>query len=98
MMTDIENPRPKWRKLLIQLGAGLVFGALVGYGAGHLAGGFTKAHGMEDLPLSVEIAALVAVTYIVIAAIVLAGAMSPVTLAGALVRFESCSSVEVPAD
>lgn len=77
MMTDIENPRPKWRKLLLQLGGGLVFGALVGYGAGSLAGGFAEARGMEYLPLSVGIAGLVAVIYIMIAGIVLAGASSP---------------------
>lgn len=77
MMTDIENPRPKWRKLLIQLGAGTVFGAFVGYGVGSLVGGFAEARGLGDLPLSVEIAGLVAVIYIMIAGIVLAGASSP---------------------
>lgn len=79
MMSEIEPPRAsaKWRKLLVQLIAGLIFGGLVGYGAGHWAGGYAEARGLDNLPLSVEIAGMVAVIYILISTIVLAGSASP---------------------
>lgn len=77
MMTDIDTPRPKWRKLMIQLGTGLAIGGLVGYGSGYLAGDLAKARGLEDLPVSVEIAGLVAVVYVLMSALMLAGSASP---------------------
>lgn len=79
MMSEIETPRPafKWRKLLVQLTFGLAAGGLVGYGAGHLVGNYVEVRGLEDLPLSVEIAGLVAVTYIFVSALVLAGSLRP---------------------
>ena len=80
MMTHIEPSRSgtaKWRKLLAQLTVGLIFGGLVGYGAGHWAGDYAAARGLDELPLSAELAGLVAVVYILIATIVLAGAVSP---------------------
>lgn len=95
MMTDIEPPRSgtaKWRKLLVQLAIGLIFGGLVGYGAGHLAGGYAEARGVEELPLSAEIAGLVAVIYILVATIVLAGAVSPV-LGAKLLNVEDADEV-----
>lgn len=79
MTTDIEpvRPVPKWRKLLVQLISGLILGGLVGYGAAHLAGDYAEARGLKDLPLSVEIAGLVAVVYILVSALMLAGTASP---------------------
>ena len=79
MMSDTTPPRApaKWRRLLLQLTGGLIAGGAVGYGVGHFAGDIAQARGLESLPLSVEIAGLVAVIYILIAAIVLVGASSP---------------------
>lgn len=79
MTSEFETPRPafKWRKLLLQLTTWLVAGGLVGYGVGHFLGDYAEARGLEKLPLSVEIAGLVAVIYIFMAAAVLAGSASP---------------------
>lgn len=79
MMSETETPRPpfKWRKLVLQLTSGLIVGGLVGYGAGYWAGGYFEARGLEDVPLSVEIAGLVAVVYLLMAGIVLAGSLNP---------------------
>ncbi|KPF61949.1 hypothetical protein [Porphyrobacter sp. AAP60] len=79
MTSDTTPPRAstKWRKLLFQLMGGLIFGALVGYGAGHWAGGYAAARGLESLPPSVTIAGMVAVIYILMSALVLAGSISP---------------------
>lgn len=71
------NAAPKWRKLLLQFAAGVVFGGLVGFGVGHLAGRYFEDEALKNLPLSVEIAGLVAVIYMVMAVIVLAGSLSP---------------------
>jgi hypothetical protein len=79
MMSEIETPQaaPKWRKLALQLAAGLLFGGLVGFGVGHLAGSYFDTKGLENVPLSVEIAGLVAVIYLLMAVIVLAGSLNP---------------------
>lgn len=79
MMSEIETPQaaPKWRKLALQLAAGMLFGGLVGFGVGHLAGSYFDAKGLENVPLSVEIAGLVAVIYLLMAVIVLAGSLNP---------------------
>lgn len=79
MTSEIETPRPsfKWRKLLLQLGAGVICGALFGYGVGHFLGDYAEARGLDHVPFSAEIAGLVAVIYIFIATIVLAGSASP---------------------
>lgn len=79
MTSEIGTPRPpfKWRKLLVQLVVGLLCGALFGYGMGRFLGYHAEARGLEDVPLSAEIAALVAVIYIFVAVIVLAGSASP---------------------
>lgn len=79
MMSEIETPQaaPKWRKLALQLAAGLLFGGLVGFGVGHLAGSYFDNKGLENVPLSVEIAGLVAVIYLLMAVIVLAGSLNP---------------------
>lgn len=79
MTSETETPRPssKWRKVLLQLAVGMAVGGLVGYGAGYWAGGYADAREMEDIPLSVEIAGIVAMTYVVIAAMVLVGSASP---------------------
>ncbi len=71
------NAAQKWRKLLLQFAAGVVFGGLVGFGVGHLAGRYFEDEALKNLPLSVEIAGLVAVIYMVMAVIVLAGSLSP---------------------
>ena len=79
MTSKTETPRvpQKWRKLLTQLALGLVSGAVVGYGAGYLTGDYLEARGLKDLPLSVEIAGLVAVLYIFVSVLVLAGSVRP---------------------
>ena len=79
MTSNTTPPRAaaKWRKLLFQLTGGLIFGALVGYGAGHLAGDYAAERGLEGLPPSVTIAGMVAVIYILMSALVLAGSSSP---------------------
>lgn len=79
MMSEIEPVKtsPKWRKALLQLAGGAVFGGMVGFGVGHLSGGYIRARGLEDLPRSVEIAGLVAIIYILVALILLAGSMNP---------------------
>lgn len=79
MMSETETPRPpfKWRKLALQLTSGLIVGGLVGYGAGYWAGGYFEARGLEDVPLSVEIAGLVAIVYLLMAGIVLGGSLNP---------------------
>lgn len=79
MTSDTTPPRApaKWRKLLFQLTGGLIFGGLVGYGAGYWAGDYAEMRGLEELPLSVEIAGMVAVIYILMSALVLAGSISP---------------------
>lgn len=79
MMSEIETPpsRLKWRKLALQLVSGLLFGGLVGYSAAYFAGSYFEAKGLEDVPLSVEIAGLVAVIYLMCGAIVAVGALNP---------------------
>lgn len=79
MTSEIETARAfaKWRKLLMQLVAGLLLGGVVGYGAGYLLGDQFAARGHEDVPLSVDIAVLVAVIYILVSVTVLAGSASP---------------------
>lgn len=79
MMSEIEPAQtpPKWRKALLQLAGGVVFGGIVGFGVGNLSGDYIKANGLNDLPLSVEIAGMVAITYIIVALILLAGSMNP---------------------
>jgi hypothetical protein len=78
--------------MLIQLTIGLIFGGLVGYGVGHMAGGYAEARGVDELPLSAEIAGLVAVIYILIATIVLTGALSP-KLGAKLLNVEDADEV-----
>lgn len=71
------NAAPKWRKLLLQFAAGMVFGGLVGFGFGYLADRYLDAAQSEGVSFSVAIAGAVAVIYIVMAVIVLAGSLSP---------------------
>ncbi len=94
MTSEIETPPPsfKWRKLLVQLVIGLTCGVLFGYGVGRFLGSFAEARGLENLPLSAEIAALVAVIYIFIAAIVLAGSASP-SLGAKILNVEDADEV-----
>ncbi|MFN3690976.1 MAG: hypothetical protein ACK4UU_08650, partial [Fimbriimonadales bacterium] len=61
----------------MQLGSGLLFGGLVGYGAGYLAGTYFKDRGLENVPLSVEVAGLVAVIYVLCGAVVALGSLNP---------------------
>jgi len=79
MMSEIETPPSglKWRKLALQLGSGLLFGGVIGYGAGALAGSYFEGKGLEDVPLSVEIAGLVAVIYVLCGAMVALGSLNP---------------------
>ena len=79
MTSEIETPRRpfKWRKLLVQLVSGMAIGALAGYGAGEVIGNYTEARGLDELPPSVEIAGLIAALYIIVAAALLAGSLSP---------------------
>ena len=79
MTSDTTPPRApaKWRKFVLQIAIGMGLGAAVGFGAGSWAGDYIAASGLEDVPLSNEIAGLVAVIYVLIAALVLAGAASP---------------------
>ncbi|MFN3989806.1 MAG: hypothetical protein ACK4IS_06070 [Erythrobacter sp.] len=79
MMREIETAQApsKWRKLALQLGSGLLFGGLVGYGAGYLAGTYFKDRGLENVPLSVEVAGLVAVIYVLCGAVVALGSLNP---------------------
>lgn len=79
MTSKTETPRPvsKWRKVLLQFTVGMAAGGLVGYGAGHWAGDYAATRGLEDIPLSIEIAGMVAVIYVLVAALVLVGAASP---------------------
>jgi hypothetical protein len=94
MTSEFEPPRPpfKWRKLLLQLVVGLICGALFGYGVGHFLGDYAKARGLEHVPLSVEIAGLIAVIYILIAAIVLAGSSAP-SLGSQILNVEDADEV-----
>jgi len=79
MMSEIETPPPaiKWRKLVLQLVSGLLLGGLAGFAAGRLSGGYFEAKGLEDVPLSVEIAGVVGLIYLLVAMLVLVGALRP---------------------
>lgn len=94
MTSEFETPRPpfKWRKLLLQLATGLICGALFGYGVGRFLGNQAEARGLEHVPLSAEIAALVAVIYILIAVIVLAGSARP-SLGSKILNVEDADEV-----
>lgn len=80
MMSEIETPKPafKWRKLAVQLAVGFSLGGLVGYSGANLVDEVLVAGGLEAVPLSAGAAMLVALIYLLIGALVLAGLINPV--------------------
>lgn len=79
MMSELDTPRApvKWRKLLFQLVSGMIAGAMAGFGIGYFFGDYAEARGLDALPVSVEIAGLVAAIYILVAVVILIGSASP---------------------